>query len=180
MFADDDVGIVEAPLSRVAGVALIALAEGDLHAMPPLEPAAAFLELGSGVLQFEAWEDGNANLAAPLDHLPHLIGAHVMGVLDHAHNPPVDEVLPHFLFLSHHSPDLGLVKEDIAVAETEGQHVHAGADELVDGPPQLVPVQRGIEPLGVVVVRVAVVDEAGRGIHGRSVAVSTYVGRRGV
>ena len=145
-----------------AGVAVVALAEGDFHAVSPLQPSTTVQVASRGILELEAWKYGYAHITAPFNHLPDLVCAHLVSVLDHAHDPPVDEVFPHFLFLAYHAPDLGLVKEDVAVAETEGQHVHAGAHELVDGPPQLVPVHGRIEPFGVVVVRVAVVDEAGR------------------
>ena len=159
LLADLGIGVVVAPLGLVIGEAVVRRPQGDLHAPAPLEPAAALAALGRGVLQLETGEDPDSGLPAVADHLPQLVGAQGRGVPDHAHDAPVDELVPDLLLLADDAPDAGLVEVDVAEAEAEGEQVHAGAGELVDGPAHLVKAEGRIDALGVEVVGVAVVDQ---------------------
>ena len=92
--------------------------------------------------------------------LPHLIGTEFPRVLDHPHDAPVDVAVPNILHLPHDAPYLAVVKIDVPIAQAKGQHVHTRSKQLVDRPAELFDAQGRVEPLGVKVVRVLVVDQS--------------------
>ena len=135
------------------------------------QTAALALQLGR-ILKLEAGKNFEPRLATALDHRPQLIGSQIIGRLHHPHNPPVDITLPDLLALPHDPADLALVKVDVSVPQTEHQQIHARAQDLVDRPIQLVQTRRRLNPLGVKMVRVIVVDES-RFLHGQSAKFQT-------
>ena len=89
-------------------------------------------------------------------------GAEGAGAGDHAHDAPVDERRPLLLVLAHHAPRLALMEVHVAVAEPEEERVDPRARQLVDGVLELGEGDGRVEPLGVVVVGVLVVQQPAR------------------
>ena len=126
----------------------------------PLEEAAP---VGAGTvaaLELEAGEYLQAHFLAARDDLPHLIGAKTPRVLDHPHDAPVDVAVPNILHLPDDAPYPAVVKIDVPIAQAKGQHVHTRSKQLVDRPAELFDAQGRVEPLGVKVVGVLVVDQS--------------------
>ena len=94
-----------------------------------------------------------------------MVRAPLLGHLDHPHDPPVNVVFPHLLSLPYHAADRALVKEDVAITQSQNQQIHARAQHLIYRPVQEVAASRGFESLGVKVVRVVVVNQTGA-VHG--------------
>ncbi len=118
------------------------------------------------VLQLEAGKDGDPQFPPSLDHLAQLIGAEFGRLLHHTHDAPVDVTLPHLFLLSDDPADFGLMEEDISVTEAEDEGIHAGAGHFVDRPLQHVNARRRLNPLGVVMMGVVVIDQT-RTLHRR-------------
>ena len=117
--------------------------------------------------RFPSWslrlgKDRQALLASPADHLPQLVRPQLPGVPHHTHDSPVDDVFPGLLLLSHDASDLAVVEIHVAVTQPQDQHSHSGSQHLVHRPLELQAAHRGIDPLGMEVVGVVVVNEAGQ------------------
>ena len=156
------VGEVVCPPVRV----VLRSAEADVLAMPPLEPAAALGALGVCRLKSQVREEAQPVGPGVRDRLLYLVGAHLRGVLDHPHDPPVDVVLPHILGLSDGASDLALMEIDVAVAHAHHEQIDTRPKHLVHRPSELAHRQGRFDPLPMKVVSVVVVDQS-RSIHQR-------------
>ena len=161
--ADDGQLVLLHGLLRVVVTPLGPARVTNAHRGPALflEPPRALASRAGRVLELEAGKDLQPRLPAALNDGPQLVGTQFLGHLDHPHDPPVDVVFPHFFSLPHHAGDLTLVKEDVAITQSQNQQIHARTQHLIYRPVQKVAAGRWFESLGVKVVRVIVVDQTG-------------------
>ena len=127
----------------------------------PSQPAAPLGAWGLCVLEAQAREHGDASSPALADHLSHLVGALLAGDLHHAHDPPVDIVLPDLLRLPYDPPNLAVVEVDVSIPQAQHQQVYARAEYLVHRLAELGDAHRRLDALAVEVVGVVVVDQPG-------------------